>query len=157
MSGTISSTKTEIVSSDLIDLAQEATDFLKWHFWCKSVNQGYLVRGWDGILAIFYFEIQPDSTNVDDTLWVIVGDIPPAYIDPVSCSNGIMALEDYLYAMQEWVDAVKSGNPVDDLIPVYRRHSLLRVPATVEFAEMLESRLGFIREKIVSNYKQEMV
>lgn len=135
--------------NSLEEMSQEALDFLQWHSWCKTVKQGYLDIGWPGILAVFYFEIEPASPSADDTLWVIVGDIPPAYIDTVSCPTAVLALNDYLYAMQEWIDHIRAQQPVNDLIPVYRRHSYLRMPPTIESAQLLETRLDFIRTQLL--------
>ena len=131
------------------EMAQEALDFLQWHSWCKIVKQGYFDIGWPGILAVFYFEIEPTSKSADDTLWIIVGDIPPAYIDTISCPNAALALNDYLNAMQEWIDHIRAQEPVDDLIPVYRRHSFLRMQPTMESAKLLETRLDFIRTQLL--------
>ena len=140
---------------DLIEMAKEAAEFLQWHRWCKTLQQGYLVQGWAGVLGIFYFEFVPASAAVDDRLWVIVGDVPPAYIDCVNSPNAVSALEDYLYVMQEWVDHVKAGHSVEKLVPVYRRHSFVRVNPSIVYAELLETRLQFIREKIVSDISSE--
>ncbi len=133
----------------LKNMAREALSFLQWHSWCKIVKQGYLDIGWPGILAIFYFEIEPASASADDTLWVVVGDIPPAYIDTVSCPTAALALSGYLNAMQEWMDHISTQQPVDNLIPVYRRHSLLRMPPTRESAQLLQTRLDFIRTQLL--------
>ncbi len=135
--------------AELADLGREATDFLQWHRWCRSIKQGYLNCGWPGILAVFYFEIEPAWDGVDASLWVIVGDIPPAYLDLVNCPDAASALDEYLYAMQEWVDHVQAGKSVAELIPVYQRVSLERLKPSAEFAKMLQSRLEFIRTKII--------
>jgi len=63
-------------ATGLAELGQEVEDFLVWHQWWGAVRQGYLDYGLYGILALFCFEIDPDSPNADDNLWVIVGDVP---------------------------------------------------------------------------------
>ena len=135
-------------AEELAEFGTEAEDFLCSHRWCRSIRQGYFWDGWAGILAIFYVEIEP-AGQADGPVWVIVGDIPPAYMDIVTCPEGADALECYVGAMQEWVDHVKKGQPVDDQIPVRRRVSLAPMPPTLEAAEMLESRLEFIRERLL--------
>jgi hypothetical protein len=124
-------------------LAQEARTFLASQQWCKSIRRGFLDIGWEGILAVFYFELEPASEEVDDSVWVVVGDLPPAYISNTN-TDGATALDGYVYEMQRWVDAVKNGRPADDLVPV-------DVPATLEHAEMLEKRLDFIRQRLLSD------
>jgi Ni,Fe-hydrogenase III large subunit len=49
--------------------------------------------------------------------------------------------------MEEWVESVFQGKSVEDMIPV-------NVPPEVEYAEMLKSRLEFIRNYL-SDFKDE--
>jgi hypothetical protein len=51
--------------------------------------------------------------------------------------------------MSEWVDAVKNGRPVDELIPV-------NVPPTMEYADMLENRLNYLDTEILIDYKDDL-
>jgi hypothetical protein len=82
-------------------------------------------------------------------VWVIVGDVPPAYITVEDAPNPATALDAYIGAMQEWVDAARAGGSVADLIPV-------NVPPTVENAERLGRRLQFIDEEILSQYADDL-
>ena len=84
---------------ELQKMASEAEAFLLSQDWCKSILNGYLDRGWAGILAVFYFEIIPTTINADNNVWIIVGDLPPAYIDTKSCPNGATAIDGYVGAM----------------------------------------------------------
>src|SRR5436190_14209756 len=52
------------------------------------------------------------------------------------------ALRRYVYEMQRWVEAVRAGSTLDGIIPV-------NVSATQEHADMLSSRLGYIRDHIL--------
>jgi len=79
---------------------------------------------------------------VDDTLWVVVGDLPSAYLALDDAPTWREALQGYVYEMGQWVSAVKQGDSLDDVIPV-------AVEPTIEHAEMLASRLAFIEEKIL--------
>ena len=130
-------------------LAKTAEEFLLSHDWCKSIRRGFLANAWEGILGVFYFEIEPGTPEVDDELWVIVGDLPPAYLvvedEPVTKD----ALEAYVYEMKRWVDAVMSDESVADLIPVYYQSSGKIVPPTKEFAAALKKRLEFIENSIL--------
>lgn len=49
--------------------------------------------------------------------------------------------------MQDWVDAVNLGQPVENLIPV-------NAPPTKEYAAMLQSRLTFLKEQLLSDSTQ---
>jgi len=75
-------------------------------------------------------------------VWVVVGDLPPAYLAHEPGDSWQDALRGYAEEMGEWVSAVGAGASVDDLIPV-------NVPATREYADMLASRLEFIRTRLV--------
>lgn len=125
--------------------AREAEDFLRRQRWCQGIARGYLDRAWDGILGVFFFEIVPAQPGVDRTMWVITGDVPPAYICNAN-ATGAEALRAYLAEMQLWVDAVQRGTSVERLIPV-------NAPPTAEYADMLASRLDFIRRRLLPEYR----
>ncbi len=87
---------------------------------------------------------------------MIVGDIPPAYIDIQTCRTPAEAVDGYVSEFWEWVARVKAGQPLDEtVIPVYYRDSDKEVPPTLEFAEMLERRLRFIEERILPELEAE--
>jgi hypothetical protein len=73
---------------------------------------------------------------------VIVGDVPPAYITCHYAKTPYVALDGYIGAMEEWVEAAREGKSVADIIPV-------NVPATPAYAEMLGSRLKFLDKNVL--------
>lgn len=117
--------------------------------WCAGIKEEYLGLGIGGVVSIFLFHIEPNSSEVDEFVWVIVGDLPPAYITCEKAPNPACALDGYIGAMEEWVKAVNGGNPVDDLIPV-------NVPPTKEYADLLDKRLNFLDTEILSNYQDDL-
>lgn len=127
---------------ELISLAEEARLFIEGHKWCKSVEKQWLAKGWENILLVFFFEIVPNSTDADDKVWVIVGDLPPAYIDVESATNETEAIQVYIEIMDDWVQCVKKGESVENCYPI-------NVPPTDEHAEMLDTRLNFIRDYLL--------
>jgi hypothetical protein len=134
---------------EVILLSKEAQDFLAAQSWCKRITNGFFDRGWGYTLAVFYFLIEPNKSDVPNSVWVITGDLPPAYIDVSDNPNGACAIHGYVIEMQEWVDAVLNGDSVDGLIPV-------NVPPERKYAKMLQERLKFIRKNILSNLKKEL-
>ncbi len=50
--------------------------------------------------------------------------------------------------MGKWVTAVRNGGDVTELIPV-------NVPPRLEYAEMLASRLNFIKESLLTSLGEE--
>lgn len=126
----------------LKEMAGEAREFLLSFKWCRSIRHSWFGWGVGGVCAVFFFEIDPSSKNVDQWLWVIVGDLPPAYLVVDASPTPLAALANYVDLMQEWADAVKDKRPVNDCIPV-------NAPATREYADLLQRRLDFIRKKFL--------
>lgn len=121
---------------------RQAQQYLSAHRWVAGIEKEYLGAALHGIVYIFLFKIRPAQAGVDSWLWVIVGDLPPAYLTCDECKTPSEALDGYIGAMEEWVAAVRAGRSVAELIPV-------NVPATPENAEMLGSRLAFLEEKVM--------
>jgi hypothetical protein len=129
-------------SALLLKMATEAKRFIQSFEWCSGVNHEYFGLGVGGVVAAFLYNITPSKPDVDSWLWVIVGDVPPAYIVTDDANTPVLAIEAYNSETREWTAAVKAGNPVDDLIPV-------NVPATAEWGYELECRLGFIEKTLL--------
>jgi hypothetical protein len=126
----------------LKEMAVEARDFISSHEWCKNLDKLYLAFRIGGIVGVFIAQMTPSSEDVDQCLWVIVGDLPPAYIVVDDNPTVADALDAYCLEMEAWVDAVNDGRSVDELIPV-------NTPPTREWAEELGGRLKYIRSKIL--------
>ena len=127
----------------------EAERYLTSFHWCERVSESYFGLGVGGIVAVFLFRIRPAQTGVDEWLWVIVGDLPSAYLVTDDAPNPACALRVYVNLMKEWVEAAAAGRPVDNLIPT-------NVPPTPEWARELKTRLGFLEQKILSRYKNDL-
>lgn len=124
---------------EVIDLVNEAVDYLKSFSWCKKISSGWLAKDFGYILCIFYFEIEPlEGSNADNNLWVIVGDLPPAYLDTIECNTPHEAVEIYCFLMEEWIESVKEGKPLENCYPI-------SVEPTIEHANMLHSRIESIK------------
>ena len=76
-------------------------------------------------------------------LWVITGDLPPAYLVTDDAPDWQGALAAYAGEMRKWVAAVRDGSSTADLIPV-------NVTPTAEHAAMLERRLDFIERELIA-------
>ncbi|WP_141400706.1 hypothetical protein [Pseudoxanthomonas wuyuanensis] len=127
----------------LYKMLDEAREYLSGFDWCSYIKSVYFGCGIGGIFSVFMFDIANKASNSDNLLWVVVGDIPPAYLvvaDGPSCADE--ALKAYVDIMQEWVNSVNMNLSVDDKFPV-------DAPATVEYAGMLGSRLDYIRENFI--------
>lgn len=127
------------------EMRKRAMNYLNFYNWCAEITESYVGMFFEGIIGIFLFRIVPSRKDVDEWVWVVVGDLPPAYLTLDECPNPGTALDGYIGAMEEWVEAAEKGRSVADLIPV-------NVPATPEYAEMLRTRLAFLDREILSNY-----
>lgn len=136
-------------TAGLRELLEEATAYLNRFNWHRGLKEAYLGIGIAKILGVFLFEVVPAGEDVDDKVWVIVGDLPPAYITTEEAPNPATALDAYIGAMEEWVEAAREGRGVEGLIPV-------NVPPTAENADQLESRLSFLDEEILSQYEEDL-
>lgn len=130
------------LSGDLTDLEDAAINYIRSFAW-----SGELLELYDGfqeprILGVFLVHLRPAQPQVDEWLWVVVGDLPPAYLVADDNPTVAQAVTGYADEMQRWVDAARSGAPVDKLIPV-------NVPPTKEFADMLSSRLSILRGAVL--------
>jgi len=129
--------------ADIPAMTAAATAFLAGQPWCSRVLSTVPVFAIAGVIGAFRCSLIPRQPEADVMVWVIVGDVPPAYIVHEPGDSWQDALAGYVSEMERWVDAVRAGQrPGDDVIPV-------NVPATSENADLLASRLGFIRTNLV--------
>jgi hypothetical protein len=127
-------------------MASEAQEFLKSFSWCRSIREAYFGNGCGGVVALFFFRIESSKADVDEWLWVVVGDLPPAYLVIDVSETPSQALESYIDEMSKWMKLAKQGRSSRKVIPV-------NAPATPEYAEALEGRLKFLREVLVPKFK----
>jgi hypothetical protein len=134
----------ELTDDEEIALARKATRFLSSFRWCSAVRESFLAFDCGSILGVFLFHIQPRLIGVDEFLWVVVGDVPPAFLVCDDAPDWHCALQCYIREMQRWVHAVREGSGLDGVIPV-------NVSPTLEHADMLSRRLGFIKDHFVDD------
>lgn len=134
---------------EMISMYHEAREFLEYYDWCTKIKESYSGMLYPGIIAVFLFRILPAKKEVDEWIWVIVGDLPSTYLTIDECPNPATALDGYIGAMQEWIDAAQQGKSVAELIPV-------DVPATKENGDKLKKRLDFLDERILTEYQDDL-
>jgi hypothetical protein len=132
----------ELQSPAVVELAERARAFLAQHPWCTKISEGYLAWALTPPVAVFFFRLVPARNDIDSEHWVIVGDLPSAYIVCDNAQTWQEALDAYGVEMMKWVEAVRTGSSLAEIIPV-------NAPPTVEYADMLESRIKFIWEEFV--------
>lgn len=130
-------------------LHQEARAFLESFAWCNSIIEDRIGFVYPSIVGVFLFKFVVTAKEREDWVWVITGDIPPAYIACEDSPNPATALDAYIGAMQEWIEAAENGAATGHLIPV-------KVEPTPENAARLKVRLEFLDEKILSGYAEDL-
>ena len=90
----------QIHNPEVRELADEALRFLESHSWCGPVKSGELAFAVAGVVGIFKFSVEPSYPDVDSLLWVITGDLPPAYL-------GTDRAHDWQSALARYVDEMR--------------------------------------------------
>ena len=120
-----------------------AQSYLTSFHWCQGISERYVGVGIGGVLALFLFRLK-DPGEVDEWLWVVEGDLPSAYFVVDEAATPAAALSAYCELMEDWANAVSAGLPLHNVFPV-------RAPATLENAQMLQTRVAFMRREIIPN------
>jgi hypothetical protein len=129
--------------NDIPPLYEEAKSFLYSHKWCKKIVKGWYDEEFSILdkLGVFLFKIEPINDDVDNHIWIVVGDLPSIYLD-ASVETCKEALETYCELMSEWADNVLQGQSLEENYPV-------EVEPTEENAELLKKRIAFIRKELL--------
>jgi hypothetical protein len=130
-------------------MAPKAERYISGFTWCREIVDEYFGLGVGGVVAVFLFHIIPSRQDVDNYIWVVVGDIPPLYITTEDAPNPACALDGYIGAMQKWADAAIAGGDVSRLAPV-------NVEPSPEWGEELNWRISFLRKEILSAYTDDL-
>ena len=131
----------EIENPEVQEFAHRAIAFVRDFRWCREVTACTLGFAVAGVLGIFRVALVPGE-GADPTVWVIVGDVPPAYLWFDTADSWQDALRGYVTEMRRWTEAAATGGDVSELVPV-------SVPPTPEYAAMLSGRLDFLERHLI--------
>ncbi|HZG42288.1 MAG TPA: hypothetical protein VEY93_04955 [Longimicrobium sp.] len=120
----------------------EAQHYLEGFTWCRGFSETYYGVGVPGVIAVFLFHIKVSDDVVDKWLWIVVGDVPGAYIVPDNAPDPVSALKIYCDLMSDWVDAVRRAAPLTDVFPV-------NAAPDIENAKLLARRIKLIRTEVI--------
>jgi hypothetical protein len=124
-------------------MAQDARAFITGHEWCPPIRNLYLADGVGGVVAVFLVDFaRAIEGSPDDSLWLVIGDLPSAYFVTESAETPRAALETYCAIMDDWAAAVAHGSDLDEVYPV-------DAEPTEENARELLGRLTFLRTEII--------
>jgi hypothetical protein len=141
---------TDIHDVEVAELSRCASEYLLSHSWCRGIVSSHLGWAVAGVVGVFLFEIDPANSGIDKKLWVVVGDLPSAYLVYEGNPKWRDALGGYVTEMRKWVAAVRDGTPLLDIIPV-------AAAPTIEHSQMLGSRLDFLATEILAEGMAELV
>jgi len=128
-------------------MAEEATNYLQHFSWCKKIRSTYFGDGYGGIVGVFLFHIEPSREGVDEWLWIVFGDVPPAYLVIDHARTPSQALQHYTSEVSIWVELARQGRSSKDAIPVH-------LPATPENATRLATKIKFLQEIVVPGFRE---
>ncbi len=134
----------------LREMSIRARDYVTSFHWCPPITGMYLGDGVGYIVAIFLFEFDRKIDGTDDKLWVVVGDLPSAYMVVGPNDFPQEALERYCLLMEDWIAVVRGNGDFDRVYPV-------DAPRTKKNADLLESRLAFLRREIIPRMSTQLV
>ena len=127
----------------LREMAEEARRYITSHSWCPPQKDLFLACGVGGVIALFLVDFtEKIGGSPDDSLWLVVGDLPSAYFVTENATTPRAALETYCNLMDDWITAVLDDGDLDEVYPV-------EADPSEQNARELESRLKFLRVEII--------
>ncbi len=124
------------------DMAAHADQYITNFNWCPPISNRYVGIGIGGVVSLFLYKFERPINGTDRYLWIVEGDLPSAYFVVDDAPDPISALIVYCKMMEDWAAAVESQVALDEVFPV-------AAAPTIESAEMLRTRVGFIRDRIL--------
>lgn len=127
----------------LIAMAQEALTYIRGFKWAPPVKRLYLAFGVGGVMALFLVEFEHAIQGApDEELWVVVGDMPPAYFIVDESPDAAEALNNYCGLMEEWADCVLAKRNLSQCYPI-------STAPTKPNAKMLKDRMKHVRRDFI--------
>jgi hypothetical protein len=123
-------------------MADEAARYVRSFKWCIDLHEQYFGDGYGGIVAVFLLRATIRKFENPKWIWVVVGDMPSAYMELELAPTPRAALLRYIEGVEEWLAASEDERASGDLIPI-------EVPLGAEFIEKLQVRMETIRSLVL--------
>jgi hypothetical protein len=133
-----SAEETALLRGMLVD----ARKYIQSYSWCPRIGSVRYAGGVGGIVAVFYVDLERPINRLDKALWVIVGDLPSAYLVVIPSDGVAKALSRYCVLMEDWCGAVLAGSGLAAVFPV-------EADPTFDNARALQKRIAFLRSEIL--------
>lgn len=134
----------------LESMASEAKAYISGFRWSKPIEKQDMLFGVGDVLALFLFTFSAPIGGADKKLWVVVGDLPTAYLVVVEDDSPRGAIERYCELMLDWCDVVERKGDLDEVFPV-------KAAPTPEHAAMLRGRVDTINAVVLPEASTELV
>ncbi|MGA2850257.1 MAG: hypothetical protein ABSE46_14780 [Terracidiphilus sp.] len=128
-------------------MAEKAIQYVQSFRWCIEVHDRFFGDGYGGIVALFLLRVTIRGVHEPEWIWVVVGDIPSAYMEFDVAPSPQSALLRYIEGVEEWLAATEVERSSGDLIPI-------DVPPGDEFIEMLKTRMEVLRSSIFPHLRE---
>ena len=126
------------------DAEAAALGYLASHEWSRPVSRILLEGEVPGSASIFQVLFAEPVWGTDDALWVVVGDLPSAYMVLEAGETAAQVLMSYCELMEDWVHAVRTGGDLSMVFPV-------RADPSGAAADRLEARVAALREEMLDH------
>lgn len=123
-------------------LEADARAFMASDPWAASIADLPLAFGVAPMLGLYLVRFESPRKPEDAERWVVVGDLPSMHFETDDTPTPALALRLYCAIAQDWADNVIAGRDLSDSYPI-------EVAPTREYADMLLSRVDFIRSKLI--------
>jgi len=131
----------------LREMADEAIDYIRSFDWCAELHESYFGDGVGGIVALFLCRVTIRKIEEPEWIWVVVGDLPSAYMEFDVAPNPRAALLRYIEGVEEWLAATPEERSSDNLIPI-------EVPHGDDLMDALRGRMETLRSIVLPNMRE---
>jgi len=137
---------TNIESAEFRDAIEAGILFIQEADWVKMIQNVYLDRRSNESLVVLSIEIQPESDDIDNLLWVIGGEFPLTTFGASAIPTSSIALEYYIQEAMKWTAYVKGESDT---------HSELffNLDYTNEVAKAFEKLIAILKNKILPEWE----
>ena len=107
--------------------------------WCKRILRAEVGFALPGRFGVFHFDIEAARPSVPECLWVVFGDLAPAYFSGQGLLDWRSVLALYVERAERWAKDILSGGDGEDILPI-------QPPSDAATAMALLKRLGVLRD-----------
>ncbi len=129
-------------------LPVRATAFIKQAGWLRSIEVLYGRLQIDPIFALYLVDCS-SNPKMPPYIWVIVGDIPPAFLSTTVNPSAIAAVETYVAELRWWSKTLLEGGDMAECMPILHADSFRPLPPTPKTATMVGERADAVERLIL--------